>query len=213
MKKLLILLLVVLPAFAWAQSDGELVAARVGQFNAKLDNVHPRLLLRPADLPALREFLKTLPAQADGAMLAKQALPPLDNKALIPEPRAVKNGSAEETRLWQAGYKVANDTAVWAQRYALAWLISEDPAYGREAARWLMHLASWTINRETYRTNDELFIQSLRAMLFAYDWAYSALTPDERAVISKALIATWRCWPPRCSPSSARRGRHRQTMD
>lgn len=189
MKKLLILLLVVLSAFAWAQSDGELVAARVAQFNAKLDNVHPRLLLRPADLPALREFLKALPAQPDGAMLAKQALPPLDNKALIPEPRAVKNGSAEETRLWQAGYKAANDTAAWAQRYALAWLITEDPAYGREAARWLMHLASWTINRETYRTNDELFIQSLRPMLFAYDWAYSALTPDERAVVSKALIA------------------------
>ncbi len=144
MKKLFIVLLVVLPAFAWAQSDGELVAARVAQFNAKLDNVHSRLLLRPADLPALRDFLKTLPAQPDGAMLAKQALPPLDNKALIPEPRAVKNGSTEETKLWQAGYKAANETGVWAQRYALAWLITEDPAYGREAARWLLHLTSST---------------------------------------------------------------------
>ncbi len=188
MKKL-ILLLVVLPAFSLAQSDGERVAARVAQFNAKLDNAHPRLLVRPADLPALREFLKTLPLQPDGPLLTKQALPPLDNKALIPEPRAVKNGTPEETRLWQSGYKAANDTAAWAQRYALAWLITEDPAYGREAARWLMHLASWSIGRETYRTNDELFIQSLRPMIFAYDWAYSALTPEERVLISKALIA------------------------
>ena len=188
MKKLFILLLV-LPALAWAQSDGELVAARVAQFDARLENAHPRLLLHPADLPALRAFVKALPAQADGAMLAKHVLPALDHKALIAEPRAVRNGSAEETRLWQAGYKAANDTAGWAQRYALAWLLSEDPAYGREAARWLVHLASWTINRETYRTNDELFIQSLRPMLFAYDWAYAALTPDERAVVSKALLA------------------------
>ena len=189
MKNVVILLLLVLPALAAAQGDGDLVAARAAQFDARLADAHPRLLLRPADLPALRAFVKALPAQADGAMLAKQLLPALEHKALIAEPRAVRNGSAEETRLWQAGYKAANDTAAWAQRYALAWLLSEDPAYGREAARWLLHLASWTINRETYRSNDELFIQSLRPMLFACDWAYFALTADERTVVRKALLA------------------------
>lgn len=187
--KTLFILLLVLPTLALAQSDGELVAARVAHFNAALSNEHPRLLIRPADLPALRVFFKDLPNQPDGAMLAKLALPPLDNKALIAEPRAVKNGTSEGTKQWQAGYKAANDTAAWAQRYALAWLITEDPAYGREAARWLLHLASWNIDRETYRTNDELFIQSLRPMIFAYDWAYAALTPDERAIVGKALSA------------------------
>ncbi|GAB2876712.1 alginate lyase [Uliginosibacterium flavum] len=189
MKTLFILLLLVLPGFALAQSDADLVAARIAQFRPALLDEHPRLLLRPADLPALREFIKILPAQPDGAMLAKLALPPLDNKVLIAEPRAVKNGTSEGTKQWQAGYKAANDTAAWAQRYALAWLITEDPAYGREAARWLLHLASWNIDRETYRTNDELFIQSLRPMIFAYDWAYAALTPEERAIVGKALIA------------------------
>lgn len=149
----------------------------------------PAPFARPADLPALRQFLKILPAQPNGATLARLALPVLDNKALTAEPRAVRSGTPESTRLWRAGYEAANETEVWAQRYALAWLITEDPAYGREAARWLMHLANWTIDRETYRANDELFIQSLRPMLFAYDWAYAALTPEERAVISAALIA------------------------
>jgi hypothetical protein len=185
----LLLVLFVLPGLVFAQSDAELIASRIAQFHQMLLDEHPRLLLRPADLPALRGFLNTLPAQPDGAMLAKLALPPLDNKTLIAEPRAVKNGTAEGTKLWQAGYKAANDTASWAQRYALAWLITEDPAYGREAARWLLHLAGWTIDRETYRLNDELFIQSLRSMVFAYDWAYGALTPEERATVRKALIA------------------------
>lgn len=189
MKKLLILLLVLLPVFKQAQSDVQLVKARVAHISTRLENLHPRLLLRPADLPALRQFLKALPAQPDGAALAKLALPALDNKTLIAEPHAVRSGTPENTRLWRAGYEAANETGVWAQRYALAWLISENPAYGREAARWLMHLASWTIDRETYRTNDELFIQSLRPMLFAYDWAYGALTANERAVVSAALIA------------------------
>ncbi|MBS1207781.1 MAG: heparinase [Proteobacteria bacterium] len=191
MKKLILLGLVTLSmvAPALAQSDGELVAGRVAQFNAALANEHPRLLIRPADLPALRAFLKDLPSQPDGAALAKLALPPLDSRALIPEPKPARNGTLEGTKQWEAGYKAANETAAWAQRYALAWLLTEDPAYGREAARWLMHLASWDITRETYRTNDELFIQSLRPMIFAYDWAYAALTPEERATVGKALIA------------------------
>ncbi|MDO6386357.1 heparinase II/III family protein [Uliginosibacterium sp. 31-12] len=176
-----------LPVFA--QSDANLVATRSAEFSQKIANTHPRLLLRPADLPALRAFLKDLPAQPDGATLAKLALPALDNKPLIPEPRAVKNGTSEGTQLWQAGYKAANDTAAWAQRYALAWLLTEDPAYGREAARWLLHLASWSIDRDTYRSNDELFIQSLRPMLFAYDGAHGALSEDERKTVSRALIA------------------------
>ncbi|MDP5239259.1 heparinase II/III family protein [Uliginosibacterium sp. 31-16] len=189
MRIFLPVLLVILPALCWAQSDGELVAARAKQFQQQLADAHPRLLIRPADLPALREFIKTLPAQAEGATLAKLALPPLDNRALIPEPKAAKNGTPEGAKQWEAGYKAANETAAWAQRYALAWLLTEDPAYGREAARWLLHLASWNITRDTYRTNDELFIQSLRPMIFAYDWAYAALTPEERATVSKALIA------------------------
>ena len=174
-----------LPAFA--QNDSDLVATRSAEFSQKISKEHPRLLIRPADLPALRAFLKELPALPDGGTLAKLALPPLDNKPLIPEPRAVKSGSTEGAKLWQAGYKAANETAAWAQRYALAWLLTEDPAYGREAARWLLHLASWNIDRETYRINDELFIQSLRPMLFAYDWAWDALTEAERQTISRAL--------------------------
>ncbi|NSL53448.1 heparinase II/III domain-containing protein [Uliginosibacterium aquaticum] len=188
MRRLLCLIaLFSLPALA--QTDAELVATRSAEFSQKIANEHPRLLIRPADLPTLRAFFKELPAQPDSAALAKLALPALDNKPLIPEPRAVKNGTSEGTKLWQAGYKAANDTAAWAQRYALGWLLTEDPAYGREAARWLLHLASWSIDRDTYRSNDELFIQSLRPMLFAYDWAYGALSEDERKTVSRALIA------------------------
>lgn len=174
---------------AHAQSDSDLVAARVAQMTPLLANAHPRLLLRPADLPALREFLKTQLNQPEAAALAKLMLPPLDNPALIAEPRAVKNGTPENTKLWRAGYQAANSAAALAQRYALGWLLTQDPAYGREAARWLLHLASWSIDSNTYRSNDELFIQSLRPMIFAYDWAYEALTPEERATVGKALSA------------------------
>ena len=172
---------------SFAQHDGDIVAARSAELVERIADSHPRLLIRPVDVPALRSFFKELRSQSDGAAQAKAIMPPLDARALTPEPKAVKNGTPEGTRQWQAGFKAANEAGSWAQRYALAWLLSEDPAYGREAARWLVHLAGWRITRDTYRSNDELFIQHLRPMIFAYDWAYGALTPGERAVVSQAL--------------------------
>lgn len=183
----LALLLVLASPSSFSQSDGDIVAARGVEFVERITDSRPRLLLRPADVPAVRGFLKELPALPDGAAQARAVLPSLDGRVLTPEPQPVKNGSPEGTRLWQAGYRAANEAGSWAQRYALAWLLTEDPAYGREAARWLVHLASWRITRDTYRSNDELFIQHLRPMIFAYDWAYGALTPEERAVVGRAL--------------------------
>lgn len=173
---------------AQAASDQDLVATRIAAISPQLKNEHPRLLLRPSDEAALREFLlKTLPAQPNGAALAKLALPPLDDKPLPAQPVAISNGTQEGSAAWREGYTVANDVGNWAWRYALGWQLTGDARYGREAARWLLHLASWKIDREVLRTNDELFIQHLRPMIFAYDWAWSALTPAERITVTAAL--------------------------
>lgn len=184
---LLALLLILVSPSSFCQSDGDIVAARAAEFGERITDSRPRLLLRQADVSALRAFLKELSGLPDGAAQVRAVAPSFEGRALTPEPQTAKNGTAEGTRQWQAGYKAANEAGSWAQRYALAWLLSEDPAYGREAARWLLHLASWHITRDTYRSNDELFIQHLRPMIFAYDWAYGALTPDERATVSAAL--------------------------
>ncbi|HSD39717.1 MAG TPA: heparinase II/III family protein [Rhodocyclaceae bacterium] len=164
--------------------------ARIATLAASLKNEHPRLLLRPADIPALREFLlKTLPTQADATALAKLAVPPLDNKPLPAQPPAVRNGTQDGSEAWRQGYMAANDAGNWAWRYALGWQLTGEQRYGREAARWLLHLASWKIDNEVLRTNDELFIQHLRPMIFAYDWAWTALTAEERTTVNTAIAA------------------------
>ncbi|MDQ8020725.1 MAG: heparinase II/III family protein [Moraxellaceae bacterium] len=185
-RSLLALALLALSTLATAQSDRDIVAARVAKIDPALTNEHPRLLLRTADLPALREFARTLGTQPGMAGFDKLMLPPLD-APLIAQPEAVKNGTTEGSSKWRAGYQAANDAGNMAQRHALAWLMTGDERYGREAARWLMHLASWRIDVNVYRTNDELFIQHLRPMIFAYDWAWNALTPDERKAVGRAL--------------------------
>jgi hypothetical protein len=189
MKILLALFCLGFTALNHAASDADLVASRSEELTQRIAASHPRLLIRPDDLPALRTFLAALPAEGDGATLARIAVPAVENTALIPQPMAAKNGSLEGSRRWREGYQAANDAGVMAQRHALAWLLTQDPAQGREAARWLLHLASWKIDRDTYRTNDELFIQHLRPMIFAYDWAYGALSASERDTVRAALEA------------------------
>lgn len=168
---------------AQALSDDELVVTRAAEMTGKIADHHPRLLIKSADLHALRSFFNG----PTGAAHARPVLLPLDNRPLTPEPAAARNDSAEGARQWRSGWKAADEAGSTALRYALAWLLTENPAYGREAARWLMHLANWRITRDTYRINDELFIQHLRPMIFAYDWAYAALTPGERIAVSRAL--------------------------
>lgn len=189
LRALLCLLCLALTGITHAATDDELVASRGAELTQQINAAHPRLLLRPADLPALRAFLADLPAQPDGAAMARRMLPEVSATPLIPQPEAVKNGNKEDAPRWRAGYKAANDTGVMAQRHALAWLLTQDAAQGREAARWLMHLASWKIDLDVYRNNDEVFIQHLRPMIFAYDWAHDALTPAERDTVRAALEA------------------------
>ncbi|MEN3113305.1 heparinase II/III family protein [Uliginosibacterium paludis] len=187
MKILLALCCLSLSAFAGAASDADLVAGRSSELSQKIPASHPRLLLRADELPALRSFLAS--QQAGNAPLAGLMLPAPEEAALIPQPEAVKNGSLEGSKRWREGYEAANAAGVMAQRHAFAWLLTQDAAQGREAARWLMHLAGWKIDRDTYRTNDELFIQHLRPMIFAYDWAHDALSPAERDTVRAALDA------------------------
>lgn len=169
------------------QPDADLVRARIQEFEVTLGGAHPRLLLKPADLPALRSFVQAQGTDSETAVLLRQAFPPTEARALPPEPAAVRNGTPEGTRKWEEGYKAANEASAMAERHALAWLVTQEPARGREAARWLTHLAGWKIDRRVLQTNDELFIQSLRSMIVAYDWAQDALTPAERETVRTAL--------------------------
>ncbi|GAB4062615.1 hypothetical protein GCM10028811_32210 [Uliginosibacterium sediminicola] len=184
-----------------AESDGDIVKARIAVFSAKLQDQHPRLLLKPEELSAFKQFAtQVLPREGDGGTMLKQLIPAIDGKALPAQPLAVSNGTQEGSQAWREGYNIANDTGNMAWRYALAWQLTGEQRYGREAARWLLHLASWKIDAEVLRTNDELFIQHLRPMIFAYDWAWNALTPEERTTVRAALTARLQLLADRIQP-------------
>lgn len=187
--RLLLSCLIVWAAPLHAQSEGDLVAARAEALAARMPATHPRLLLLPQDLPALRRFVADAPGGSEVASLLGKLVQPVP--AMIAEPQPVPTGGkkdARATEIWRTGYTQANLAGFTAWRQAFLFLAQDDAAAGREAARWLLQIASWDVNGGiNIRSNDEAFIQSLRPMIFAYDWAYEALTPQERETVRSAI--------------------------
>lgn len=180
-------------SWAFAESDADMVAARVKQFETALPRDHPRLMLSKPEVPQLRAFVAQYRSTPEGEKLWNKLKIEPSGAILPPEPQALpakKGANAPEiAKLWRTGYDAANDAGNTAWRFALMYLLTGEEKQGREAARWLMHLASWRADKVALRNNDEQFIQATRPMIFAYDWAYDALTQEERATLEKVLIS------------------------
>lgn len=171
--------------------DLAVAKGRAPKFQKAVPSDHPRVLLLKKELPAFRAFYTALSSDPVHAYLVKDVLSAPFNAPLIPEPpRLPEKRNAVWAKMWQDAFQAAFNAASTAQRFAFAYLITGEERYGREAARWLTHVASWDVNGGVeIRQNDEAFIQSLRPMIVAYDWCYDALTLKERADVEKALAA------------------------
>lgn len=162
---------------------------RAPVFQKAVPGDHPRVLILKKELPAFRSFFKKTAADPAYAYLLKDALAEPADAPLVPEPpRLPKKRDSTWAKMWQDAFQSAFKAASTAQRFAFAYLITGEERYGREAARWLTHVASWDVNGGVeIRQNDEAFIQSLSPMIAAYDWCYDALTPKERTDVEAAL--------------------------
>lgn len=169
--------------------DVSIVTNRISQLEPKIPQDHPRLLIVKSELPQFRSFIQEqIKAKKYVNIFNKAILEPENLPLPMEPPRLPEKNSSQYQDLWQEAMDTSFYTSSQAQRYAFSYLVTGEEKYGREAARWLMHLASWDVNGgiDLYN-NDEAFIQSLRPMIFAYDWAYDTLTDSERSFIKEAL--------------------------
>jgi hypothetical protein len=175
-------------ASGMAPSDLPAVNQRIAQFNRQVPTDHPRLFVLKPELPEFRQFVRAAREQRTDPAVFKNAVIEPSDLPLPPEPAAPRGNSAAERQVWRQGYATAFKAGSKAQQYAFSYLLTAEPAQGREAVRWLVHLSDWDVNGGiSLKANDEAFIQSLWPMLYAYDWAYDALTAAERAVVLKAF--------------------------
>ena len=152
---------------------------------SRMPGRHPRLMLRPEELPAFRQARggaqearwKTLTADAERYLQAP----------LIPEPPPWTGGewNAEE---WRRNYMQSVRAVETAETLAFCYLLSGERRYGEGARKWLLHIASWEpLGTTSMKVNDEAGMPILHIGARAYDWAYEALDEADRAKL-RAMV-------------------------
>lgn len=168
------------------------------QQRQRVPQTHPRLFLRPEDLPRLRELaagklardFKKLRDEADRIIRSG------------PTPEPTHRGSArnkedkEAVKYWWPNRQQTEQACREAETLAFVYLITQDKKYGEAARRWVLHLAAWDPDGPT---NFALNCEAGKVMLYrparAYDWAHDMFTPAERekirAVTLRRITDAW----------------------
>ena len=159
---------------------------------ARVPAGHPRLLLRPEDLPRLRELVRgpEAPALAELRAAAERYL------AAGPTPEPPHKGSARDKtnaeliKYWWPNRVQVEQACTEAETLAFVYLLTGERRYGEGARRWLLHLAAWDPQGTTnFTLNCEAGKPLLHRPARAYDWAWDVFTPEERGRI-QAMVRT-----------------------
>ncbi len=151
---------------------------------------HPRLLLRPEDLPRLRTAARGKGGEEPAQFASLRAAAEKLLKAQ-PTPEPTVRGSARDDSMrafWWPNRVQTEKACQEAETLAFVYLMTGEQKYGAAARKWILHLASWDPDGPT---NFKLNCEAAKPMLWrlprAYDWAYDALTPDDRDRVRQAM--------------------------
>lgn len=157
---------------------------------ARVPQGHPRLFLRPEDLPRLRQLARGHEAKSFAAVRAAA-----DRYiATGPTPEPAHMGSArdknnkEMIKYWWPNREQTQRACVEAETIAFVYLITGEPKYAAAARKWVLHLAAWNPDGPTnFRLNCEAAKPMLYRLPRAYDWAWDTLTETDRDKVRQAM--------------------------
>lgn len=160
---------------------------------------HPRLFLRPEDLPRLRALAQG--AEAKRFAEIRKAADRAIAAGPTPEPThrgsAVNKEDAEAVKYWWPNREQTAKACAEAENIAFTWMITGEKKYGEAARKWILHLASWDPDGPTnFRLNCEAGKVMLYRPARAYDWAWDTLSEADRAqvraVIQRRIADAWK---------------------
>jgi hypothetical protein len=164
---------------------------------------HPRLFLRPEDLPRLRQAAGV--DAGDGGLGAAEleraragfaALRRVADRLLAtgPTPEPEHLGSARDkenaalVKYWWPNREQTLKACQEAETLAFLALLTREPRYAEAARRWILHLAAWNPDGPTnFDLNCEAAKPLLHRLARAYDWAYDALSENERGTVRRIV--------------------------
>lgn len=151
---------------------------------------HPRLFVRPEDLPSLREAAKgrskeefrTIQAAAD--LLLKQ--PPTSEPSKLGSSRDKKD--LEQIANWWPNRVQTLQACTEAETLAFVYMITQERKYGIAARERILALSSWNPDGPTnFKLNCEAAKPLLHRISRAYDWAYETLSAEERTLVQSVV--------------------------
>ncbi|MDX9982168.1 MAG: DUF4962 domain-containing protein, partial [Lentisphaeria bacterium] len=151
---------------------------------ARVPAGHPRLFLRPEELPRLRELAQGPLRENYAALVARcdrLLAAPLPTGDYTKYPEGMKTLSAEWGKMWRGARPYVERPLDGAADLALVWLLGGDEKYGQAARRLLLEVAEWDpVGATGYRYNDEAGMRYAYGFSRAYTLIHGLLTEAER---------------------------------
>jgi len=174
-------------AFTVPMAAVEFPKPELEEMRSRIGSSHPRLFVRNEDRDKFRKWA------ASGGREAWQALKREADRVAagtpVPEPTEMGSAANPKTvQFWWSNRLQTERACMEAEAVAFTfWLTGEDN-YGAAARRYALHLASWKPDGPTnWQLNDEAAMPILFRLARVYDWAYAALTPDDRTRIQAVM--------------------------
>jgi hypothetical protein len=160
---------------------------------------HPRLFMRPEDLPRLRERVRG--AESNRFAILRKAADRAIAAGPTPEPEHMGSATDKENdelvKYWWPNRMQADRACEEAETIAFVWLMTGENKYGEAARKWVKHLTVWDPDGPTnFRVNCEAGKVMLYRPSRAYDWAWDTLTAEDRAafraVMQRRVADAWK---------------------
>ncbi len=146
----------------------------------------PRLFVRPGGLAELRRRAARGNLRQTAVNLVR-SVGSFAGEALVPEPEWLPEGAARGPA-YTLTFRATRPPMDKMEQAALAYLLTGDPAAGREARRRVLHFFSWDPRGPTnVLHNDEPAMWIMMRGVRAYDWTYDLYGEAERKTVEEAM--------------------------
>lgn len=178
-------------SFTISSSASEMPMPDRAELRARVPGAHPRLFLRPEDLPRLRQQARSN-LSAEYQALDRQCKRLLKDPPPTAEPKkyppGMKRGSEEWRELWWDNRVYTINVLDSAATLAFVRLLDGNEQYGQLARRLLLDAARWDPKGATgYRYNDEAGMPYAYYFTRTYTFLYDLLTEQERDICRKVM--------------------------
>jgi len=177
--------------FTIAEGAAEMPLPTRAELLSRVPTEHPRLFVRPEQMPRLRELAAGAMKDRFEAMVAncdKLVAKPPPTAEPPKYPAGMKSGSDEWRTIWWGNRTYTQNVLANAAELAFCWRLGGKEEYGQLARRLLMDAVAWDPKGATgYRYNDEAGMPYNWGVSRTYTFVHPLLSEAEREACRKVM--------------------------